>query len=81
MLPRIFLDKNGAIWCILSVPNQHLKFCAIFYTKIYPGGHVSTRTNTFTFYKETGRESGGNTPPPPPPNPKECKKWRLFLFT
>ena len=71
MLPRIFLDKNGAIWCILSVPTQHLKFCAIFYTKISTGGHVSTRTNTFTFYKGTGRVSGGNSPPPPPPNPKE----------
>ena len=52
------VDKNGAIWCILSVPkyviinlktmifriiNQHLKCCAIFFYKINPDAHASTK--------------------------------------
>ena len=60
-------DKNGAVWCILSVPklviinlkingvfliiNQQPKFCAIFFSKINPDGHFGTKINTFTFYK------------------------------
>ena len=58
-------DKNGAIWCILSVPkyviinikiNNFLDnktttqiLCHIF-SKINPDAHVSTKINTFTFY-------------------------------
>ena len=30
---------------------QRPKFCAIFFSKINPDAHVSTKTNTFTFYK------------------------------
>ena len=59
-------DKNGAVWCILSVQklviinlkiniffkiNQQPKFCAIFFSKINPDGHFGTKINTFTFYK------------------------------
>ena len=65
MLPRKNFDKNGAIWCILSVPklviiniknniffyNQQPKFCAIFISKINPDAHFGTKINTFTFYK------------------------------
>ena len=59
--------KNGAVWCILSVPklviinlkinvffliiNQQPKFCAIFLSKINPDGHFGTKINTFSFYK------------------------------
>ena len=59
-------DKNGAVWCILSVPNIVIinlkiniffiinpqpKFCAIFFSKINPDAHFGTKINTFTFYK------------------------------
>ena len=59
-------DKNGVIWCILSVPklviinlknniflivNQQPKLCAIFFSKINPDAHFGTKINTFTFYK------------------------------
>ena len=51
-------DKNGVVWCILSVPklviinlkiniffiiNQQPKFCAIFFSKINPDGHFGTK--------------------------------------
>ena len=64
-----FFDKNGAIWCILSVPklvifnlkinifckiNQQPKFCAIFFSKINPDAHFGTKIITFTFYKGDG---------------------------
>ena len=68
------IDKNGAIWCILSVPKLviiNLKvnifldnksttkiFCAIFFSKINPDAHFGTKINTFTFYKG-GSEGGG----------------------
>ena len=63
---RVKFDKNGAIWCILSVQklviinlkiniffiiNQQPKFCAIFFSKINPDAHFGTEMNTFTFYK------------------------------
>ena len=54
-------------WCILGVPKyviinlksiilrkinqQQPKFCAIFFSKINPDVHVSTKINTFTIYK------------------------------
>ena len=58
-------DKNGAFWCILSVPklviinlkinifleNQQPKFCTIFFSKINPDAHFGTKINTYTFYK------------------------------
>ena len=59
-------DKNGAIWCIMSVPkhvtinlkstffkitNQQPKFCAIFFSKIKPDAHVSTKIYALIFYK------------------------------
>ena len=62
-------DKNGAVWCILSVPklviinlkinifliiNQQPKFCAIFFSKINPDAHFGTKINTFTFYNGGG---------------------------
>ena len=67
-------DKNGAIWCILSVSklviinlkinnfwiiNQQPKICAIFFSKINPDAHFGTKINTFTFYME---DLGGNIP-------------------
>ena len=66
MLPRKYFDKNGAIWCILSIPkcviinlkinifgiiNQQPKFCAIFFSKINPDAHFGTQINTFKFNK------------------------------
>ena len=65
-------DKNGAVWCILSVPKLVIinlkiniffenksttKFCAIFFSKINSYGHFGTKINTFTFYK--GDRGGG----------------------
>ena len=62
-------DKNGGVWCILSVPkiviinlkinpfftiNKKPKFCAIFISKINPDAHFGTKINTFTFYKGGG---------------------------
>ena len=67
-------DKNGAVWCILSVPklviinlkfntffiiNQQPKFCAIFLSKINQDAHFGTKINTFTFYKENRGWGGG----------------------
>ena len=67
MLPLKKIDKNGAIWCILSVRklviiklkiiffgiiNQQPKFCANFFSKINPDVHFGTKINTFTLYKE-----------------------------
>ena len=61
--------KNGAIWCILSVPkyviinlkiknfrmiNQKPKFCAIFFSKIIPDAHVRLNTKMNTFYRGVG---------------------------
>ena len=67
-------DKNGAVWCILSVPklviinlkisnfffiiNQQPKFRAIFFSKINPDAHFGTKINTFTFYKGDGGGGG-----------------------
>ena len=67
-------DTNDAIWCILSVPkcvinlniknfriiNQQSKFCAIIFSKINPDAHVSTKINTFTFYKANALRSQRN---------------------
>ena len=72
MLRQENFDKNGAIWCILSVPklfsinlkinifiiNQQPKFCAIFFSKINSDAHFGAKINTFTSYKE-GRGGGG----------------------
>ena len=63
--PHFFFDKNGAIWCILSVPklviinlkinifldNQLPKFCATYFSEINPDAHFGTKINTYTFYK------------------------------
>ena len=61
--PSDIFDKNGAIWCILSVLklviinlkinifgiiNQQPKFCAIFFSKINPDAHFGAKINTFT---------------------------------
>ena len=79
-------DKNGAVWCILSIPkicyyqpkNQHFriinqqqpKSCAIFFLKINSDAHVSTKTNTFTFYN-------GDLAPR---RQRNFKKLEAFLF-
>ena len=84
-------DKNGAVWCILSVPkldiinlkinifliiNQQPKFCAIFFSKINPDAHFGTKINTFTFYKGDRGRGGVNSPQ----KPKKCKKNGGFTF-
>ena len=48
---------------IFRIINQQLKFCAIFFSKINPDVHVSTKINTFTFYKGVQRneKNGGFT--------------------
>ena len=84
-------DKNGAVWCILSVPklviinlkiniffiiNQQPKFCAIFFSKINPDGHFGTKINTFTFYK--GDRGGGGLIALR--SQRYVKKWRLYVF-
>ena len=71
-------DKNGAIWCILSVPkyviinlkinnffiiNQQPKFCDVFFSKINPDAHVSTKIDTFIFYKGVWGGGGGAIAP------------------
>ena len=63
-------DKNGATWCILSVPKyvinqQQPELFAIYFSKINPDAHVSIKINTFTFYKAGGL--GAIAPPPPHP--------------
>ena len=83
-------DKNGAVWCILSVPklviinlkintlfmiNQQPKICAIFFSKINPDAHFGTKINTFTFYK--GDQGGGVNCPQ---KPKKCKKMKVLRF-
>ena len=35
----------------LEIIKQQPKFCAIFFSKINPHAHFSTKINTFTFYK------------------------------
>ena len=55
-------DKNGGVWCILSVPklviinlkiniffiiNKKPKFCATFFSKIYPDTHFGTMHSHF----------------------------------
>ena len=73
MLPRKFFDKNGAIWCILSVQklviinlkiniffiNQQSKFCTNFFSKINPDAHFGTKINTFTLKEDRGGGGGG----------------------
>ena len=87
------IDKNGAIWCILSVPklviinlkvnifwiiNQQLKFiCAIFFSKINPDAHFGTKINTFTFYKGDRGGGGGGNSHQ---KPKKCKKMEALRF-
>ena len=60
-------DKHGAIWCILGVPKyliinlkisnfkimnqQQPKSFAIFFSKINPDAHVSTKMITLIIYK------------------------------
>ena len=84
-----FFDKNGEIWCILSVPklviinlkiiiffdNQQPKFCAIFFSKINSDAYFGTKINTFTFYK--GCLGGGAIAPR---SQRNLKKWRLYVF-
>ena len=65
-------DKNGAVWCILSVPklviinlkinifliiNQQSKFCAIFFSKINPDGHFGTKK--YIHILQEGSRGGG----------------------
>ena len=85
-------DKNGAIWCILSVPklviihlkiniffwiiNQQPKFCAIFFSKINPDGYFGTIIKTFTFYM--GDRGGGGLIALR--SQRYVKKWRLYFF-
>ena len=68
-----FFYKNGAIWCILSVPKyviinqkinnfriinqQQPKLCAMLFSKTNPGAHISTKINTLTFLQEVGSGS------------------------
>ena len=92
MLPLIFFIKNGAIWCILSVPELVI---------------IDLKTNTFGENKSTtqilchiclqdqprcalwdknkyihilpdgsGGGGGGNSQQ----KPKKCKKRRLYIF-
>ena len=84
-------DKNGAVWCVLSVPKlviinlniniflkkiiQQPKFGAIFFSKINPNGHFGTKINTFTIYK--GDRGGGVNSPQ---KPKICKKTEALRF-
>ena len=73
--------KNGAIWCILSVPKYVImnlkitnfkddesttKIIRIF-SNINPDVHASTKINTFTFYKYQVNFKKNQT------------KWRLFI--
>ena len=55
-------DKNGASSCILSVPKYVIinlkidnksttQILCLFFSKINPNAHVSTKINTFTFYE------------------------------
>ena len=85
-------DKNGMIRCILSVPKYAIinlkinnssdnksttpNLCHIL-TKINPDAHVSTKKNTFTFYKGG---FGGNSPPPPLEGKEMLQKKKVFLF-
>ena len=50
------------------INQQHPEFYAIFFFKINPDAHVSTKMNTITYYKGGGG-SGGNSPR----KPKKCK--------
>ena len=86
-------DKNGGVWCILSVPKlvitylkinpffynkSNTQICAIFISKINPDAHFGTKINTFTFYKEGG--GGVNSPQ----KPKKCNKnggFTVCFFT
>ena len=78
-------DKNGWVWCILSVPklviinlkiniffiiNQKPKLCAIFFSKINPDAHFGT------FFLGGGGRGGGNSPQ----KPKKCKKMEALRF-
>ena len=54
------------------INQQHPRFCAIFFSKINPDAHVSTKINTITYYK-------GGLGAIAPRKPKKCKKWMFFL--
>ena len=58
-----YQPKNQQFFRII---NQQPKFFALFFSKFNPDGHVSTKINTFTFYKGG---LGGNSPT----TPKKCK--------
>ena len=55
------------------INQQQPRFCVIFFSKINPDAHVSTKMNTFTFYN---RSLGAIAPR----SQRNVKKWRLFLF-
>ena len=85
MLPRKFFDKNGAIWCILSVPKLviiKLKINIFFYKstaqilcQIFLQDQsrraLDTQKNTFTLRE--GREGGIS--------PQKLKKYKNGGFT
>ena len=85
MLPRKKFDKNGAIWCILSIPklviinlkiniffiNQQHKFCANFFSKINPDAHFDTQK-----YIHIKGGSGGAIPQ----KLKKCKNGGFTFF-
>ena len=70
-----YQPKNQQFFRIIN--QQHPKFFVIFFSKINPDAHVSTKMNTITYYKVGGGGgSGGNSPR----KPKKCKKG-CFSFT
>ena len=93
MLHRENFDKNGAMWCNLSVPKyaitklkiNNLKVNKSPTTKvnshIFSSGQSSctcyTKINTFRIYKGG---LGGLSPPEAEEILKNQTKWRLFLY-
>ena len=86
-VPLKSFDKNGAILCILSVPELVIidlktnifgdnksstqMLCHIF-SKINPDAHYGTKINTFTFYKAGLREGWDS--------PQKLTKWRFYVL-
>ena len=95
MLPLKKFDKNGAIWCILSVSELviiDLKtntfgenksttqiLCHIF-SKINPDAHFGTKINTFTYY-QMGRGWGRGRGAAAHRSQRNVKNGGLTFFT